>query len=213
MSSVPPGNAAGAPQARPASSVTVSVTRRVEPTRIQDATHWAQQGMDLASSFPGFLGSGWVRATADSLSWHMLYRFANSELLDAWEGSEERAHWLIDGHDLILDARVEKRTGIEGWFDAPASDDDDADVAPSFQPPRWKQAVSIGLGFLPSNLAFTLLATWLIPGWHDVEVLPKILVTTLVMAPTMTFLVMPWVTRLLRPWLMRRPATRQRIRP
>ncbi|WP_241976198.1 MULTISPECIES: hypothetical protein [Cryobacterium] len=66
MSSVPPGNAAGAPQARAASSVTVSVTRRVEPTRIQDATHWAQHGMDLASSFPGFLGSGWVPASADS---------------------------------------------------------------------------------------------------------------------------------------------------
>ncbi|MBC7442462.1 MAG: antibiotic biosynthesis monooxygenase [Ramlibacter sp.] len=204
MSSVPPGNAAGAPQARAASSVTVSVTRRVEPTRIQEATHWAQQGMDLASSFPGFLGSGWVRASADSLSWHMLYRFANSDLLDAWEGSEERAHWLIDGHDLILDARVEKRTGIEGWFDAPR--DEDPEGAPSFQPPRWKQAVSIGMGFLPTNLAFTLVATGVIPGWHDVAMLPKLLLTTLVMAPTMTFLVMPPVTRLLRPWLIRRPA-------
>ena len=164
--------------------------------------------MDLASEFPGFLGSGWVRATADSLSWHMLYRFSNSDLLDAWEGSEQRAHWLIDGHDLILDARVEKRTGIEGWFDAPVSDDDDVNAAPTFHVPRWKQAVSIGLGFLPSNLAFTLLAVWLIPGWRDVDILPKILVTTFVMAPTMTFLVMPQVTRMLRPWLLRRPASR-----
>ncbi|MDJ0325145.1 antibiotic biosynthesis monooxygenase [Cryobacterium sp. PH31-AA6] len=204
MSSVPPGNAAGAPQARPTSSVTVSVTRRVEPTRIQEATHWAQQGMDLASSFPGFLGSGWVRANADSLSWHMLYRFATAELLDAWEGSPERAHWLIDGHDLILDALVEKRTGIEGWFEAPQTDDVDA----PFQPPRWKQAVSIGLGFLPSNVAFTLLAVWLIPGWGSVPLFPKILITTLVMAPAMTFLVMPWVTRALRPWLYRGPKPR-----
>jgi antibiotic biosynthesis monooxygenase (ABM) superfamily enzyme len=209
MSSVPSGNAKGTPKARPATSVTVSVTRRVEPTRIPEATRWAQRGMDLASDFPGFLGSGWVRATADSLSWHMLYRFANSDLLDAWEGSEERAHWLIDGHDLILDACVEKRTGIEGWFDAPLSDDDDIDAAPSFQVPRWKQAVSIGLGFLPSNLAFTLLATWLIPGWHDVDTLPKILVTTCVMAPAMTFLVMPQITRMLRPWLQRRPTMPQ----
>ncbi len=208
MSSVPVGNARGTPQARPATSVTVSVTRRVEPTRIPEATRWAQQGMDLASEFSGFLGSGWVRATSDSLSWHMLYRFANSDLLDAWEGSEERAHWLIDGHDLILDARVEKRTGIEGWFDAPVSDDDNRDSAPSFQVPRWKQTVSIGLGFLPTNLAFTLIATWLIPGWHDVDTLPKILITTLVMAPTMTFLVMPQITRMLRPWLLRRPAIR-----
>ncbi|WP_241976200.1 MULTISPECIES: antibiotic biosynthesis monooxygenase [Cryobacterium] len=140
----------------------------------------------------------------------MLYRFANSDLLDAWEGSEERAHWLIDGHDLILDARVVKRTGIEGWFDAPLSDDDDAGATPSFQVPRWKQAVSIGLGFLPTNLAFTLVATWLIPGWHDVAMLPKLVVTTLVMAPTMTFLVMPQITRMLRPWLLRRPAIRTR---
>jgi antibiotic biosynthesis monooxygenase (ABM) superfamily enzyme len=41
-----------------------------------------------------------------------------------------------------------------------------------------------------------------------VPILPKILVTTLVMAPVMTYLVMPRVTRMLRPWLTRRPAVR-----
>ena len=64
------------------------------------------------------------------------------------------------------------------------------------------------MGFLPTNLAFTLLAVWLIPGWHDVDILPKNLVTTFVMSPIMTFLVTPLVTRVLRPWLPRRPATR-----
>ena len=64
------------------------------------------------------------------------------------------------------------------------------------------------MGFLRTNLAFTLLAVRLSPGWHDEEILPKILVTTFVMAPIMTFSVMPRVTRVLRPWLLRRPATR-----
>ena len=109
MSSVPSGNAKGTPQARPATSVTVSVTRRVEPTRIPEATRWAQRGMDMASDFPGFLGSGWVRATADSLSWHMLYRFANSDQLDAWEGSEERLADFMLFRLGASDAYMEKR--------------------------------------------------------------------------------------------------------
>jgi uncharacterized protein len=207
MSSVPPGNDGGAAGARSVDSVTVSITRRVQSTRIAEAAHWAQQGMDLASAFPGFLGSGWVRASADSLSWHMLYRFGNSDYLDAWEGSPERAEWLARGVDFIVDARVEKRTGIEGWFDAPQGEDGGG---PGFQPPAWKQTVAIGLGFFPSNLVFTLLATLVYPGWGDVPLLPRLVVTTCVMAPAMTLLVMPYITRWLRPWLTRPPASAYR---
>jgi antibiotic biosynthesis monooxygenase (ABM) superfamily enzyme len=178
----------------------------VYPERIPEVTLWVQAGVNLANRYPGFLGSGWVRAAQDSDDWHMLYRFADQRLLDAWESSGERADWLDDGRHLVVESRVERRTGIEGWFDAPG--DAPAQQGPP-APPRWKQATSIFLGFLPVNLAFTLLITALVPGWADLPTAVKVLLTTLVLTPIMAYWVLPFVTRLLRPWLLR-PAARVR---
>ncbi|MFC5930672.1 antibiotic biosynthesis monooxygenase [Cryobacterium melibiosiphilum] len=181
-------------------SVTVSITRTVDPARFTEASEWVQFGINLAQKYPGFLGSGWVRGSEDSATWNMLYRFSNPDSLEAWENSDERTEWLEAGTDLVLDAHVEKRTGIEGWFDGMQPGE------PVLQPPpRWKQSVSIWLGFFPVNLVFTLLVTWLVPGWGDLNTALKVLLTTLVLTPLMAYFVLPWVTRMLRPWLHRQP--------
>ena len=181
--------------------VTVSITRLVDPTNIAEATRWVQEGVNLASSYPGFLGSGWVRASADSHEWHLLYRFSDVALLDDWEASDDRADWLFDGRELVEVARVDKRTGIEGWFDSPQREE--AEAPAHTAPPRWKQAVIIGLGFYPVNLAFTLFAVALVPGWRSFWPLFTVLVSTLVLTPVMTYWVLPFITRMLRPWLHR----------
>lgn len=183
-------NALGQPQASPAVPITVSITRAVDPERIPDVTLWVQAGVNLANRYPGFLGSGWVRQGADSVHWHMLYRFADATLLEKWESSEDRRRWLEGGRELVRESRVERRTGIEGWFDQPTS-------TPA-APPRWKQATSIWLGFFPVNLAFTLLVTTLLPGWNDLPTALKVLGTTVVLTPIMAYWVLPGVTRLLR---------------
>ena len=67
----------------------------------------------------GFLGSGWVRAGEGSDLWYMLYRFRDIPTLEAWEQSSQRAWWLESGRAFASEVRVERRTGIEGWFDAP----------------------------------------------------------------------------------------------
>lgn len=176
--------------------VTVSITRLVALDRIPEVTRWVQAGVNLANRYPGFLGSGWVRGGADSVEWHMLYRFADPSTLAAWEGSAERAEWLKAGEGLVVESRVERRTGIEGWFDRPSADS-------SSPPARWKQAVTIWLGFTPVNLLFTLLTAYLVPGWNAIDLALRVLVTTTVLTPVMVFWVLPLVTRLLRPWLAR----------
>lgn len=191
-----------------AASVTVSITRRVDPARITESGHWVEEGMNRARQYPGFLGSGWVRASEDSAHWHTLYRFTSHETLDAWESSKERAAWLAEGSDLVLEAREEKRTGIEGWFDTPQegpldSTGRDASAGP---PPRWKQSVAIWLGLFPMNLVFALLASALVPGWDALPTVLKLLTSTLILTPIIVYFVLPWVTRLLRPWLNGRPA-------
>jgi antibiotic biosynthesis monooxygenase (ABM) superfamily enzyme len=197
-----------APQARRL-PVTVSITRRVDSTRLPDVTRWVQSGVNIANSYEGFLGSGWVRAGHDSDEWHMLYRFADDAALDAWEGSEDRAAWLYEGRELVELARVERRTGIEGWFDQPhpttgvTAAQDAAPGATQVVPPRWKQAVTIWLGFFPLSLLFTFLVTTFVPFWHQLWLPATVLITTLCLTPTMTYLLLPFVTRILHPWLQR----------
>ena len=193
-----PGNTPREPRPVP---VTVAITRRVDPGRIGDVTRWVQEGVNLANSYEGFLGSGWVRASGDSDEWHMLYRFADARTLEAWEVSDARADWLFEGRELVEVARVEKRTGIEGWFDQPQP-------GVTAAPPRWKQAVTIWLGFFPLNLLFTSLVNWFVPGWHQLWPLVTVLVTTLILTPIMTYLLLPFVTRMLRPWLQGTPRSR-----
>lgn len=181
----------------------MSITRTVDPARIPDATRWVQSGVNLANQYPGFLGSGWVRAGAESWDWHMLYRFSSVTLLEAWEGSADRVEWLAGGSHLVLASRTERRTGIEGWFDPPAETVDTDLILLVRSPPRWKQAVSIWLGFFPVNLAFTLLVTLTLPAWADLATALKVLITTVVLTPIMAYWVLPAVTRMLRPWLNR----------
>ncbi|PZR51786.1 antibiotic biosynthesis monooxygenase [Xylanimonas oleitrophica] len=186
------------PSAEP---VTVSIHRVVSPDRVPEVTAWVQAGVRLANRWDGFLGSGWIRASEGSADWYMLYRFADAARLEAWEQSQERAQWLAQGRGLVEEQRVERRTGIEGWFDSPVRQDQPAGPPLLPAPPPWKQAVAIWLGFFPVNLAFTALFGWLVPASHDWNVVLRVLVSTLVLTPIMAFWVLPWVTGRLKPWL------------
>jgi antibiotic biosynthesis monooxygenase (ABM) superfamily enzyme len=81
---------------------------------------------------------------------------------------------------------------------ASASGEGGADLPPA--PPRWKQAVTIWLGFFPMNLLFAYLVGP-VPGWGELPLGLRVLATTLVLTPIMTYWVLPWVTRMLRRWL------------
>jgi antibiotic biosynthesis monooxygenase (ABM) superfamily enzyme len=181
--------------------VTVSIHRVVSPERVPDVTAWVQAGVQLANRWDGFLGSGWLRAAEGSSDWYMLYRFADAERLEAWESSPERKEWLAEGAGLVQERRVEKRTGIENWFDAPTRLDEQSGPPLLPAPPRWKQSVAIWLGFFPVNLAFTALMGWLVPAFGELDVVLRVLITTAVLTPVMSFWVLPWVTARLAGWL------------
>jgi uncharacterized protein len=182
-------------------SVTVTVTRRALPGREAEMAAWVQAGQRLAAGFPGFLGAGHVRPGADSQDWHMLYRFTDEAALARWQSSAQREWWIASALGLVSETRVEKRTGIEGWFDEP-SGRVVSQVGPG-SPPRWKQACVIFLAFLPTNLLAQVLLTPLVGAWPLVL---RVLTLTAVLIPVMTYLVLPFVTRRLQWWLEGRPA-------
>ena len=188
--------------------VTVAVTRQVDPAHAAQMLAWIGAGTTLVEHFPGFLGAGWVRPAVDSTDWHVLYRFDSPASLAAWEASDQRAWWLGSAQGIVVDTRRERLTGIEGWFDSPVERDVEdvpgaGRAAPRPAPPRWKQMVMIWFAFFPLSLltswAFGLLAP-------DLDLLPRVLASTVVMTPVMTYLVLPQLTRRLEWFLHGEPA-------
>jgi antibiotic biosynthesis monooxygenase (ABM) superfamily enzyme len=183
--------------------ITVTIARRAAPERSQEMVAWMQAGIRLASDFPGFLGAGWVRPAADSDEWHLLYRFDDAVTLHDWDSSPQRAWWLGAGAPFVEETRVERRTGIEGWFDPPHTYDVEQVSGVAAAPPRWKQTITIFLMFFPVSL----LANWalgpVLAGWA----LPwRILGVMVVTLPFMTYVGLPWITRQLEWFLQGRPA-------
>jgi antibiotic biosynthesis monooxygenase (ABM) superfamily enzyme len=178
--------------------VTVSVTRHVDPSHSTQMLAWMQAGTSMAEKFDGFLGSGWVRPSTDSTDWHMLYRFADTDSLAAWEASPQRAWWLEAAQGSVEEKRRERRTGIEGWFDEPASVES-LSAAP-VAPPRWKQMVVIFMVFLPLSLLANFIASRTISAW---PLVPRVVLVTSVMTPLMTYVFLPWMTRRMSWWLHR----------
>jgi antibiotic biosynthesis monooxygenase (ABM) superfamily enzyme len=178
--------------------VTVSITRTTAPGHRDEMLAWIRAGSALAARFDGFLGHGWVRPGPDSHEWHMLYRFADEESLAAWEASPQRAWWLGAAQGLVGESHVERRTGIEGWFDPPVTTDVE-DLRPAAPPPpRWKQATVIFLVFYPLSVLANWAAGHTIADWW----LPlRVLAVVLVMTPVMTYAALPWITRRMERWL------------
>jgi antibiotic biosynthesis monooxygenase (ABM) superfamily enzyme len=183
--------------------VTVSVTRHVDPEHADQILAWIQAGFTLAERFPGFLGSGWVRPSTRSDEWHMLYRFDSAESLAGWEASSQRRWWLDSAQGLVGESRKERRTGIEGWFDEPRADDvEDLRPMPA-APPRWKQAVMIWFAFFPLSLLMSWALARVVPG---LPLVARVLASTVLMTPIMTYVVLPQLTRRLEWWLQGRRA-------
>ncbi|MCH1865102.1 antibiotic biosynthesis monooxygenase [Nocardioides sp. CFH 31398] len=182
--------------------VTVAITRHVPAGHEAEVVSWLTAGISLAERFPGFLGAGWVRPDVGSQDWHMLYRFADSSALEHWEHSPQRQWWRSSGSGLgVVESRVERRTGIEGWFDEPVETTVDQ-PAPA-APPRWKQATTIWLAFFPLSLLVGWVLSIVLP---DLPIAPRVLLTTLLLTPVMTYVALPWITRRLAWWLAGEPA-------
>ena len=188
--SEPRDASAGTASALSDEPVTMTVERRVAPGREQEFEDWARGALAAAARASGFLGGGLLRPGSTGREWHLVYRFATSQALAAWESSAERRRWLTRLPELAEETGKHRVTGLETWFELPGR------TAPA--PPRWKMALVTWLGVVPLATFFGLVVAPLIAGFPTplrVLVLPSIFV------PTMTWLIMPRMTRLFSRWL------------
>ncbi|ETK20395.1 hypothetical protein H097_04534 [Pseudomonas sp. FH4] len=176
--------------------VTLMVARRAAQGRYQDMMSWLREGEQLATDFPGYLGSGVLAPPADGGEFQIIFRFADEKTLHAWEFSASRSAWLGRGSELFADPMEHRVSGMEGWFGAVGQ-----------RPPRWKQAVAIWLAFFPVSLLFNF---GLEPLLTELGMFSRVLVSTLALTPLMVYLFIPLSTHLLAGWLNPAPS---RVKP
>ncbi|CAM3051320.1 MULTISPECIES: antibiotic biosynthesis monooxygenase [Pseudomonas] len=169
------------------SPVTLMVARRVAKGRYEELMAWLREGEQLATDFPGYLGSGVLAPPPNDDEFQIIFRFADEKTLHAWEFSASRGAWLSRGSELFADPSEHRVSGIDGWFGAVGA-----------RPPRWKQAVAIWLAFFPVSLLFNV---GLGPLLSELDLFSRVLVSTLALTPLMVYFFIPLSTHLLASWL------------
>ena len=180
--------------------VTTSVARRVRQGHEAEFVEWTDRGIDLVRTFPGFLGGGWLRSSGESSDYHVVYRFETHDHLEAWMRSRARRSWLSSGRSIADDVATHRLSGVEGWFE-PQSTLTEAVRVIGGPPPRWKQAVSIGVAFYAVSLLVNILLT---PHLDTLNVALRTALVVMTCTPLMVYVVMPFVTARLRTWLVPR---------
>ncbi|UBV41825.1 antibiotic biosynthesis monooxygenase [Deinococcus taeanensis] len=175
--------------------VTLVITERVRPSRVEAYEAWARRLHALLAAQPGFLGVHVLRDPAGPLPEYItLLRFTSHAALDAWRLNPAYQDALAQLNQFTA-SEVEYREaqGLEAWFDRPAR-------LPA--PPLWKNMVVGVVGVYPLIMLFATLlrpvtADW--PGWAAT------LATATLSTVFLNWPVLPWLSRLLRPWLYPAP--------
>ncbi|QJQ97131.1 antibiotic biosynthesis monooxygenase [Halomonas sp. PA5] len=174
------------------------VARRVARGRYRAFHEWLDEGRHLAADFHGYLGSGVLAPPPGEDEHQIIFRFTDEATLAAWEHSASRRAWLARGQGLYAEPSEHRASGIDSWFRDAAGN----------TPPRWKQAVAVWLAFFPVSLMFQWLFGGVLSSW---PLVPKVLISTLILTPIMVFYFIPLSTRLLAPWLQGQTSVLERL--
>jgi uncharacterized protein len=173
--------------------VTALVSRKVKPGCASQYERVTAQMLQVAARAPGYLGSHLMHpgedADVDDMLYHVVIAFDSQAHLDAWQVSEERALGLAATAPYVESiSTLRNVSGLAMWFRGPRMT----------TPPRWKIAVVTWLGICPTVYLAFLLTGPFVASW---SLLPRVMLLTLIVVATMTWLVAPALTRLFRPWL------------
>lgn len=172
--------------------VTVVVTHRVDPERVEEFLAWQDRMREAENRFPGYRGAELFRPIEGLQDeWTALYRYDSAAHLDAWLTSPDRSRLLDEGkafHDFEL-RTVDNSFG--NWFAF------DAQVEDTKPPSDFKTSVAVWVGLYPTVVLLAL-ATYPLgmPLWLGM------LIGNLLSSFVMTYFTMPfYVNPLLKHWL------------
>ena len=166
---------------------TVIVGRTIHPGKEQAFDAWARQ-IDLAARrFPGHLGN--VRLRDPRGIDYLIYRFASTAHLRAWEASDERRKLIEQGNE-ISDEHRNTAIGMDAWFA----------ISGQSVSPKWKTFLVTWVAVYPILLLIAYALAALFPRLARPL---QLAITSALLTASLTWLVMPRLTKLLRPWLLK----------
>jgi uncharacterized protein len=175
-------------------TVTVVVARRAKAGREAELEDWLHGVSKDAADASGHIAvETFPPRPPVQPEYVTVFRFDNQANLDAWLESPQRRQWTDRLSDLVEgEPRLQKITGLEGWFAQPSSS--------ARMPPRWKMTLATGVMIYLFAVGLHLLfGRWL----AELPVPLRSALTVSVTLLSMTYVVMPRVTRLLAGWLYR----------
>jgi len=147
-----------------------------------------------AVRFPGHLG---LHVTPPSLpaqpGYRLVYKFDSCAHLRAWEESDEQ-HRLVRAANRYSQGEPHYKvlTGLETWFALPAP-------SGTPHPPRAKMTVVSWFGIFPLVYIYGQLVVWAVPA--ATPIILRVFLVTVLVVPTMSYVVAPRLTRLFKNWL------------
>jgi antibiotic biosynthesis monooxygenase (ABM) superfamily enzyme len=180
-------------QARRDDPASATISQRIEPACEQAYEALLVGIHEEAKKFGGFLRREVIKSTVGShLQYTHVIHFDDEANLRRWEHSPERHAWLSRMSSMAVHTTpLQVLTGLETWFTL-------SPEKPLVPPPRYKMAMVTWLAIFP---LITLLSYATAPISGELPIVVRVLVTTTLVVPLMTYVVMPRMTRLFRRWL------------
>jgi antibiotic biosynthesis monooxygenase (ABM) superfamily enzyme len=173
--------------------VTALMVRVVKPHRVNEFEEWVKGINQVVKGFAGYLGTDLIHPRDHAHPEYVIVlRFDEYDNLRAWLGSMEREEWEKRLEGMTIEEIHREAHGFEPCFTLP-----DRSAAPP-PPAKYKMTVLTILALYPPLLALSTLIQFLLHGWPRALL---ILLTALLLVPTMIYYIMPWMTRLFRSWL------------
>jgi hypothetical protein len=177
-------------------TVTVVASHRVRPGKQAEYRRW-QAGIDAtAARFPGFVSTELLEPVPEvQPEFVVVFRFADSDALERWLASPERAEWLSRAAPLLSDLHLARiGGGLGGWF----LDGHEPRAGSPGVAPRWKQAMAVLLALYPTVMALRWLELPLLDELPDAA---RVFGSNLLSVAVLTWVLMPLITRGLARWL------------
>lgn len=176
-------------------TVTVTIARTPLPGKRDDFEAWCDDMQRAVETAPGCLGATILRPARDSDLYQMIFRFVDALHLRQWERSDIRQQLRERADHLVESERVTVTAGTEEFFMAQGEVD------------RHRSA----LGRFIADVAWVypialIIAVALAPHLAKLDTIPRVLVSTLVIAGTSKYTTGP-----VRRWWRRRRMLPQNV--
>lgn len=154
-------------------AVTVTISRMPFPGKRDDFEKWCNDMQLAVQAAPGCLGATVLRPERNSNMYQMVFRFTDALHLRQWERSEQRQQLRERADDLIESERVTVTAGTEEFFLAQGElDRHRTKIGKFIADVAWVYPVAL------------IISISIAPHLAKLDVIPRVLVSTLVIAAT-----------------------------